>query len=112
MTNYAKFTENNDHEGESWRFWIPIEGNEDALQRLRSALDAADSDEEFELDLTPAPEVEVDALVKHTGFGWTAYDSKLEGVLTLPDDVMAEIENGAADEHLYKGGIKDLMVTA
>lgn len=111
---FAKLTENNDHEGETWRFWIPTEGNEEALTRLSTAIENAGADKcdiEYELDLNPVPESEVDALVKHTGTGYMAYDTKLAGVLTLSDEVLAEIE---ADDGqpLYKGGIKDLMVVA
>ena len=110
MNLYAKFTEHNEQEGETWRFWIPIDGNEKALDRLNAAIDAADP-EEYELDLTPVPEVEVDVLVKHTGdCGYMDRDIKLAGVLT--GMMRSTTEDGEGDEHpLYKGGIKDLMTS-
>lgn len=111
MTAYAKFTENNDHEGETWRFWIPISGNRAALEHLDSAIGGSD---EYGLDLAPVPEAEVDALVKHTGDGYMAYDNKLAGVLTLTAETIARIEDAddEGNDPLYKGGIKDFLVAS
>jgi hypothetical protein len=111
MTTYAKLTENNDNEGETWRFWIPVDGNQAALEHLDSAI--GDS-EWYDLDLTPVPESDVDALVRHTGDGYMAYDTKLAGVLALTAEIIAQIEDAGdeGNDPLYKGGIKSLMVVA
>lgn len=97
MTDFVKFTENNDHEGETWNFWLQVDGNEDAIAELRALI--ADQEDEYELAEETTPESEVDVLVKHTGMGYMRYENKVVGVLTLPD-------TDALDD-LYKGGIKD-----
>lgn len=108
---YVTLTENCNWEGETWRFYIPLEGNQDALARLETALEsfAEEEPETFELDLTPVPETEVDILVKHGGDA-TYMDShnKLVGLLVIPDPKLAELAGGAL-EPLYKGEIREYM---
>lgn len=105
-TNYAKFTEVNDWEGETWHFWLPIEGNEDALDALHSVLDT----DEYELDLTPVPEFEVDVLVKHTDTGYMAYHNKLAGTLTLTGDDLEKLEDTEGKVgFFYKGKISEYL---
>lgn len=114
--NYVKFSEINDWEGETWHFWIPAEGNEEALKALQSALGES---EEYELDLTPVPESEVDVLVKHTDSGYMAYHNKLSGALTLTAEDLAKIESGdvGSDDDggegplFYKGKIRGYLQT-
>lgn len=105
MTDYVKFTENNDHEGETWHFWILADGNESALGHFTSAIDGL---EWYEIDLTPVPESEVDVLIKHTDSGYMAYHNKLSGVLVLAPEDLKRIE-GDEDDPLYKGGIAKFL---
>ena len=110
MTTFAKLTEDNEHEGETWHFYIPIEGNEESIGQLFEAIAVLDQDvdEQYALDLTPLPEGEVDILVKHADMGYMANHTKLAGVLTLPDD----FDKRMADEDgdlLYKGQIREYM---
>lgn len=106
---YAKFVEENEWEGETWNFYIPIAGNEDALSALASALkNSYDEFEQYRLDLDfPIPEFEVDVLVKHSDAGYLHYHNKLAGTLVLTDETLTEIRG--EDDPLYKGGIRDLM---
>lgn len=108
MTEYVKFTEHNEWEGETWYFWIPLEGNRDALKTLADALDGDDSeDERYALDLEPVPEYDVDVLVRHSDIGYMHTHNKLAGILTLPENLVALIADD--DAPFYKGGIRDLM---
>jgi hypothetical protein len=112
MTDYVTLIEDCDWEGETWRFYIPVEGNADALGKLAEAL-APFADQEpapFTLDLALLPEFEVDILVKHGGdTDYMAARNKLVGRLVIPDDVLAQLAAGE-EEPLYKGSIDDFMV--
>lgn len=112
MTDYVTLTEDCEYEGETWRFYIPVEGNADALSKLAEALAsfADQGPEAFTLDLTPIPESEVDVLVKHGGdTDYMPAHNKLVGRLVIPDDVLAQLAAGD-EESLYKGDIDDFMV--
>lgn len=118
---FVKLTEKNDHEGESWNFWLQLDGNEKALERLKKIIDLAiDAGfaEEYSIDMTPVSEKEVDIVVKHTGQGYMDYNNKVTGTLTLPDfdDALFNYEDEIDDEvfkwqndHLYKGGVRELF---
>jgi hypothetical protein len=110
VTTFVKLTENNEHEGETWHFYIPVEGNEEAIGQLFEAIAVLDQDvdEQYSLDLTPIPEGEVDILVKHADTGYMANHNKLTGVLTLPDDFDEKMTEEDGDL-LYKGQIKEYM---
>lgn len=109
---FVPFVEHNEHEGESWTFWLQVQGNEEGLERLEVLLD---DEELYEIDLdTELSEAQVDTLVEHGGGGYMAYHHKVTGVLVLPesldsDDVPRSVVMEALDEHLYKGGIKGMF---
>jgi hypothetical protein len=107
---YVKFTEDNEWEGETWHFYIPMTGNEAALARLADALKNRNEDEQYRLDLDSlVPEFEVDVLVKHSDVGYLHYRNKLTGTLVLTDEDLDRIRNVEDHDPLYKGGIRDLM---
>lgn len=110
VTTFVKLTENNEHEGETWHFYIPIDGNEAAIGQLLDVTIGLDQDidEGYSLDVTPIPEVEVDILVKHADTGYMANHNKLTGVLTLPEDFDERMADEDSDP-LYKGQIKEYM---
>lgn len=97
---YVKFTEQNDQEGETWTFWLPVEGNERALAGFADWLaQQGDRAEEYTLDLEARePEERVDALVEHGGSGYMAYHTKVSGLMSgpMPD----------GPDRLYKGGVR------
>lgn len=103
MTTFAKFEENNDHEGETWIFWLQIEGNEDELERLGAALaEQQDEDPNWSLD----PEIvlvehDVEVLEAFAGQGYLNLHTKVTGVLRVPD--------GFVVDKLYKGGVEELF---
>ena len=113
--NYVTFTEDNDYEGETWRFYIPIEGNEKALAELDEGLKEAAGEDPYDefpyhLDDNPIPEAQVDYLVGNLAddTGYMPAFNKLAGQLLLPVGLDWSSEDNF-DDHLYKGGIKDWM---
>lgn len=115
MTNFVKFTEHNDNEGEDWNFWLQLDGNEDQLNELASWLGTFDDDgESYELDMTPVPETEVDILVKHTDQGYMDYENKVTGTFVCPQPSQTA-ENDPDDawewlnDNFYKGDIARLF---
>lgn len=111
MMMYAQFTELNEWENENWHFWIPIDGNEEELQKLLRLLTAADPDSDtYSLKLTPVPEQIVDWLTEKLADD-TAYmpsHNKLTGKLTVPDYDPGLVDFGE-DDPFYKGGIEKFM---
>lgn len=99
---FIALTEANEHEGETWRYWLQLTGNEDAIEQLRAAIAGANEEETYDLDPVDlaVPESEVDVLVKHSMCGYTTLENKVAGVLTLPDDFDTDV--------LYKGGVGSL----
>lgn len=105
MTTYATFTEDNEWEGEVWRFYIPIEGNEVALNQLANLVEQAEA---YGLSLTPLNEATVDDRVAQPDdTDYLAAHTKLTGRL----DLTRVIGKPADDvfDVIYKGGIRDLM---
>lgn len=108
---YVKLTEHNEWEGETWHFYIPIAGNEDAIDMLQVALEGIDRDQ-FQLVAAPISENDVDLLVKHGGdTDYMAAHNKLEGRLVLTEEILAPLGTGDLDP-LYKGRITDHMKAA
>lgn len=104
---YLKLTENNDWEGETWHFFVPVEGNEEALKLLREKV-ASFGGEEFEVDQRLYPESEVDLLVKNAEVGYLREYYKLEGKV-LTQKLREIIADEDFTEKFYKGGIRDLV---
>jgi hypothetical protein len=104
MSNvYVRLTEHNDHEGETWYFYIPVGGNEDAVyQHLSRLISTAngDGEEHWSLSDFVFEEGEVDVIVK---YGMDIHN-KMCGTLTVPDVTNQE----DAVDLLYKGGLANL----
>lgn len=112
---YAVLTENNEWEGETWRFYIPTHGNTDALAALKTAIDGmADDDDDtpsFELDLDPIPAHVVEVLADYDSDddGYMSRHNRLEGKLVLTPEFLEKLKLNEGDRLLYKGGIRELM---
>lgn len=106
---FVRFDEKNDHEGETWTFWLQANGNEAQLDKLRELLVDADPDEDedfpYDIDLSETlPEEHVDVLVKYAaGDGYRAAHEKVVGRLVVPDSL------GDGADNLYKGKIAKLF---
>lgn len=110
VNSFAVLIERNDSEGETWRWYIPLAGNEEALKKLNHTMFSGRIEEDsFDLDLTPVPEFEVDILIKHGGdTTYMAAHNKLEGLLVIPQEALTELGGGSIDP-LYKGRISAMM---
>lgn len=109
--NFVKLVEHNDHEGETWVFWLQKDGNEKELNKLEDLLTDFSVEEEFEIDMTEVPEEEVDILVKHSLQGYYHYHNKVTGSFTCPEMPAntAEDDGDAWDwiqDQFYKGDIE------
>lgn len=107
MTTFVWFRETNDHEGESWTFWLRRDGNEEALTALAKQLvedgEKIEYDYPYQIDLTETLlEDQVDLLCDYAESGYYDSHNKVDGTLTLP-------ENFSIMDGLYKGGIRDLF---
>jgi hypothetical protein len=104
---YIQLVENNEWEGETWHFYIPVAGNEKAIGALSTLIQLWDQDPEepeYAISAKRLTEAQVDALVEYgsTG-GYMAEHNKLAGRLD------AEAIRDCGD--LYKGSIRDFMRT-
>lgn len=108
---FGRLIEDNDNEGESWTWWLQLDGNEDELTKFAKLLDAAEvgADEvgyEFSYHLVISewePESVVDKLVYYAEGGYYDSHNKVVGEFTCP----ASLGDYATD--LYKGAIRDLF---
>ncbi len=97
---YYKFTENNDWEGESWNFYLPL--TDEQHQKLTELI--VEMDETYRLAVKPLDESTVDA--KH-GKGSTTYmdkHNKCGPVKELPDKIDWE-----KDDPFYKGQFWEIL---
>lgn len=110
--HFVKFTEHNDHEGETWNFWLQKDGNEKELDDLFELMSEHGVEEEFELDMREVPESEIDILVKHTDQGYMSYHNKVVGTFVCPvmPVEVADSDDDAGwewfQENFYKGEIE------
>lgn len=104
---FVPLHETNDHEGESWTWWLQLTGNEDAMARLAELIKEAMADEfepAYVMDLASVePTFVVDKLVEYADSGYYAAHNKVVGTLTVPDDLGEDVDV------LYKGRVKDFF---
>jgi hypothetical protein len=92
---YIRFSEHNDHEGETWHFYIPIKGNEKDIAKVRELIADVDA---YRLD-RELTEAQVDTLVEFDNeSGYMARHNKAAGFNKLPKSVDWE-----DDDPFYKG---------
>lgn len=101
MGDYLRFTEENDWEGETWNFYIPIENNEAALSHLRTLIEGQN---QYELGTEPFSKKTVKTLDRNSRVEYMALENRLSGILLLPDRI--DWEN---DDPFYKGGISEFL---
>lgn len=113
---FVKFTEINDHEGETWVFFLELSGNQVYLGALATLIDDVQNENggniEFELDLVNLVEEDaVDVLVKYSPEGYMPTFNKVVGRMKLPSrsELVEEYEHGPEFNGLYKGGIVKLF---
>lgn len=109
---FIKFTEENEHEGETWNLWLQVDGNEDELAKLAGKLAqlTGDGERDFTKPYTLVSdylhESGVDLLVRHADdLGYMPTHVKVTGTFTCPDDL------GEYGDRLHKGGVKKFFTT-
>lgn len=101
---FVKFTEHNDHEGETWHYWLQWQINQTQIEHLRKLI--ADNEDQYELADYVREEDEVDVLVDEADCGYTYSHNKVVGELRgLPESIDWE----SWDDPFYKGGIRDFF---
>lgn len=104
---FVPFTENNEHEGETWTFWLQLEGNVEELAWLKECVSKGQDDNydyPYDLDLNTAEdEMIVDKLVEHGHMGYMNSHHKVKGLCTFPESLIVD------DGPLYKGGVEDFF---
>lgn len=106
---FYKLSEHNGWEGETWHFYIPVDGNEDSWAELQKVYEQYKGENTYVFHQTPIPENEVDILVKHTDSGYMAIQNKVVGKLDILK-IKSITKNDLDDEEpLYKGGVRRLM---
>lgn len=114
MTTYRRFIETNENEGETWNFWLRVDGNMTAMAVLGNHLDGIYEDFEewdecpFVLEDDDLEGHEVDLLVRYGDSGYMDQHNRVDGLLQLPAD-FAEADSEAVTKYLYKGGIRDFF---
>lgn len=106
MTTYRRFIENNEHEGETWSFWLQVDGNEETLKLFAEQLDSAQKDRfdpPYELTGDTLGDHDVDVLAEYGGQGYMDLHTKVAGRLSIPDEFEHDLDL------LYKGGIRDFF---
>jgi hypothetical protein len=104
---FVPFVEKNDWEGETWTFWLQLDGNEDELVRL---YELVSDNETYELDLNDVESEEsVDRAVRRAHVGYHYSDNKVTGRFLCPEKSNKENQTLSEflDDAFYKGGIAD-----
>lgn len=106
---FVKWEETNDHEGETWFFWLQVDGNEEELLKLNSLVDDYQGESYYLHSKTWAEEF-IDFAVEEGGWGYMNTHTKVKGVFTCPD--YQKSSEGLRldewfDEVFYKGRIED-----
>ena len=82
---FTQITEHCGYEGESWSFFIPNEGNEPFLEKLKATIKKFKklslSDAYLEIEDEEVPENEVKILVKRTDSGYMDYYNKIDKII-------------------------------
>ena len=110
MTSFVKVTEHNDCEGETWVFWVQLEGNEEQLAHLDGLTWDNYFRDIFSVDMNCVETEEaVDVLVRHAVLGYCFSHNKLKGHLKLPKEPKKKTAGWFKEyfyRNLYKGRIE------
>lgn len=91
---YFRFTEENDNEGETWNFFVPLTDEQEA--KLRAAIANWDC---YKLDAKRYSEAEVQRFMKHEAC--TSYMPKYNRCAPLNEAIPVDLEE---NDIFYKGG--------
>lgn len=103
---FTQMIETNEHEGESWCFWLQLDGNEEAIDWLIGLIEDEDKEEEYCFTGVEAEYYEVCILEEKGNFGYNymSQHHKVEGKLIFPEDFeVDDIYKGSIDEFFKEG---------
>ncbi len=106
--NFIKMTEHNEWEGETWNFWLQLNGNEEAIRKLIKLV-KEDGDHTYSFDLESTNEKEIDILVdREDNNSYMALHNKVSGAFNI-ERLIGEIKDGVSisEDLIYKGQIKN-----
>lgn len=118
---YFRFTEDNEWEGETWHFYIPVKGNEEAVASIRASIErineynAANKGCEIQYSFSAKlyTRNQIDALIDcdDDECSYMAAHNRLCGYLKAPKLAVILNEDSISEwtKHFYKGGIAELM---
>lgn len=100
---FTQMIEHNEHEGESWSFWLQLDGNEVVIDELMTLIENEGLEDEYEFTGKTIYEFDVDTMVNHGnfGYGYMNQHHKIAGTITL--------DNGFQVNDIYKGQIEDFF---
>ena len=104
---FVPFVEKNDWEGETWTFWLQLDGNEFELAKLHELLfeERFEYEPAYSIDMNDAEDEEVvDRICARARGGYNDSDSKITGKFTCPE-LSPTME--CLDDNFYKGRIED-----
>ena len=97
MKKYIQFIERNDHEGETWYFYIPVKGNSAKINAIKTIIRDSDT-YSIGRELT---EDKVDILIEYdVDVGYMARHNKVSGIEDVPEEIDLEDE-----DPFYKGAL-------
>ena len=104
MQKYIKWTEHNDHEGESWSWFIPLEGNEADYEKAKNLLSTAPeyAQDCYEISIVERDLQSLKNEISEADGGYMADKQWADGFGELPDSIDWE-----SDDPFYKGQIFD-----
>jgi len=99
---WGKWIEDNDHEGEIWVAWIPLDNakNISDWKKLVTYLDKVE-DSEYQMMTLRATRSEVEFLCEHSGSGYMRHNNIVKSITIPSDEELEEWVNGE-DDPFYK----------
>lgn len=110
MRRFVKLTEVNQWEGETWHWWLQLDGNTQELDKLAVFIERTssedDDDDQYYLNMDKTRfEDEVDLLVEESDYGYSRTHNKVVGILNLGNlDLIDD-----AGQILRKGNIEEFF---
>jgi hypothetical protein len=100
---FTQMLEHNEHEGETWSFWLQVDGNESVLGELVDLIEAEGEEDVYEFTDVTIYEWELDILMSYGnfGYGYMNQHHKVAGIITIDNDF--EIND------IHKGKISDFF---
>jgi hypothetical protein len=105
-TKYIGFKEDNEWEGESWKVYFPIGGNEEAIEIIKKHIEELDcysfSSKQFDYDYVKEKD-------ENSGYGYMKKHTLIDKKFDM-NKIQKYIIDDTNNDNLYKGGISQLFI--